>query len=72
MRVRDRVRGDLTRAARQVAAHTAVMFARERSTHGQMKLPAIAQRGEEVGSRSYSPGRTTDAACCRTFNKKCP
>ena len=23
-----------------------VMFARESSTHGQMKLPAIAQRGE--------------------------
>ena len=40
-----RVRGDLTREARQVR-HGTVMCARGSRTRGQMKSPSIAQRGE--------------------------
>jgi len=48
-------------------SHVAVMFARERSTRGQMKLPAIAEQGEGgagegVGSCAYCPMQTAGAA----------
>ena len=40
-----RIRGDLTRKARQIK-NVGVMFARGSSTRSQMKSPSIAQRGE--------------------------
>ena len=55
-----------------------VMFARECSTHGQMKLPAIAQRGEERGEGVGSgeslllPKANRERSVMPDINKKCP
>ena len=46
MRMRMRIRGDDDALCASSSDYAAVMFARGCSTHGQMKSPSIAQRGE--------------------------